>query len=189
MQPCSVELACHPVLPCTAVRSISVRLQGMQNGGLALAFQLTGDISQLRVPASALPRRTDRLWTHTCFEAFIGLQDQSAYYEFNLSPSSEWAAYAFHGYRAAAPFEPARSEPRIRAEQTEDTLALDSMLRLRELPLIASHTPLMLGLAAVIEDTTGALSYWALKHRPGRPDFHHADAFALALPAIETWRP
>jgi hypothetical protein len=42
---------------------------------------------------------------------------------------------------------------------------------------------LLLGLSAVIEETSGAKSYWALAHPPGRPDFHHADGFALMLDA------
>jgi hypothetical protein len=37
------------------------------------------------------------------------------------------------------------------------------------------------GLAAVVEETNGCLSYWALTHPPGKPDFHHRDSFALAL--------
>jgi hypothetical protein len=36
----------------------------------------------------------------------------------------------------------------------------------------------------VIEETNGRLSYWALAHPPGKPDFHHSDCFALELPAV-----
>ena len=35
--------------------------------------------------------------------------------------------------------------------------------------------------AAVIEEESGAISYWALRHA-GKPDFHQASAFALELP-------
>lgn len=38
-----------------------------------------------------------------------------------------------------------------------------------------------LGLSAVIEEKGGALSYWALRHAPGRPDFHHPRAFVRRL--------
>jgi len=38
-----------------------------------------------------------------------------------------------------------------------------------------------LGLSAVIEETSGRKSYWALAHPPGKPDFHHTDSFALEL--------
>jgi len=36
-------------------------------------------------------------------------------------------------------------------------------------------------LSAVIEEESGTLSYWALRHAPGRADFHHPDGFALEL--------
>jgi len=36
-----------------------------------------------------------------------------------------------------------------------------------------------LGLSAVLEETNGRKSYWALVHRPGQPDFHHSDCFTL----------
>jgi hypothetical protein len=36
----------------------------------------------------------------------------------------------------------------------------------------------------VVEDEAGAFAYWALKHPPGKPDFHHPDAFALVLDEI-----
>ena len=38
-----------------------------------------------------------------------------------------------------------------------------------------------LALTAVVEDDNGTLSYWALKHAPGKPDFHHPDGFVLEL--------
>jgi hypothetical protein len=43
-----------------------------------------------------------------------------------------------------------------------------------------------LGLSALIEDTGGHKSYWALAHPPGKPDFHHADSFAHEFsPAVQ----
>jgi hypothetical protein len=38
-----------------------------------------------------------------------------------------------------------------------------------------------LALSAVIEEGDGTLSYWALKHGPGKADFHVPDGFALEL--------
>ena len=43
---------------------------------------------------------------------------------------------------------------------------------------------LKLGLSAVIEGADGGLSYWALRHPPGKPDFHHPEAFVLELDEI-----
>jgi hypothetical protein len=36
----------------------------------------------------------------------------------------------------------------------------------------------------VIEDQSGGVSYWALAHPPGKPDFHHADGFALEFSPV-----
>jgi len=36
-------------------------------------------------------------------------------------------------------------------------------------------------LASVIEAGDGTLSYWALRHPPGKPDFHHPDGFVLGM--------
>jgi hypothetical protein len=47
---------------------------------------------------------------------------------------------------------------------------------------------LRLGLAAVIEELDGARSYWALRHAPGAPDFHHVEGLALRLePGSGEW--
>ena len=49
--------------------------------------------------------------------------------------------------------------------------------------ILAGNT--QIGLSAVLEEKDGTKSYWALRHPPGKPDFHHPDCFALELPAPE----
>jgi hypothetical protein len=39
-----------------------------------------------------------------------------------------------------------------------------------------------IGLTAVLEQTDGTKSYWALAHPPGKPDFHDPACFALEFP-------
>lgn len=48
---------------------------------------------------------------------------------------------------------------------------------------LCSHnvSQLHIALSAVIEEVDGTKSYWALRHPPGPPDFHHPDCFALTL--------
>ena len=103
--------------------------------------------------------------------------DGPAYREFNFSPSGEWAAYAFRGYRDAAERE-LDPVPEIRVRSMTDHVELDAGISGDDLGI--GHATRM-GLSAVVEDTSGELSYWALRHPPGKPDFHHADAFALQL--------
>jgi hypothetical protein len=52
---------------------------------------------------------------------------------------------------------------------------------LHELSALQGAHTLKLALTAVIEDSSGTLSYWALKHAPNKPDFHHSDGFVLEL--------
>jgi hypothetical protein len=68
------------------------------------------------------------------------------------------------------------SPPKIALVSTDRGLELSAALQME------IEVPLRLGLSAVIEETSGRKSYWALAHPPGKPDFHHPDCFALELP-------
>jgi hypothetical protein len=173
----ALALACHPQTPAQALRGIDVVVAGTLGGILTLTFALEGDLSGLRLPEPRPSRRVYGLWRYTCFEAFVMAGEGPGYREFNFSPSGEWAVYAFRGYRDGG--EPVgESGPGIAVRQTGDRLELDAEIRPDCLPPGRS---LRLGLSAVVEDADGVLSYWALRHPPGKPDFHHTDAFALPL--------
>lgn len=174
-------LAPHPGTTSQAVRGIEARVWWTESGALAFTFVLKGDFSRLRIPPPRPPRRADRLWEHTCFEAFVSAKGKTAYHEFNFAPSGEWAVYAFRGYRDPSPLAEEEIAPSITARSAGDSLDLDATVRLDGLPAIKPHAALRLGLCAVVEEEGGVLSYWALKHPPGKPDFHHPDAFALEL--------
>jgi hypothetical protein len=160
---------------------------GTAGGALALRFALEGDLSAVRIPEPRPSRRVDGLWRHTCFEAFVMSGEGPGYREFNLSPSGEWAVTVFRGCRDGG--EPAAAPgPEIVVRRSGDRLELDAEIRPECLPLGRS---LRLGLSAVVEDAHGVLSYWALGHPAGAPDFHHTDAFVLPLdlpsmPGVDT---
>ena len=175
-----LTLVCHPQSSSQAVRGIDVVVGGAESGSLKLAFALKGELSDLRIPETRPSRWGHDLWQHTCFEAFLMAEEGPGYREFNFSPSSEWAAYTFRGYRDGGEQE-VEMAPVIAVHRSTDRLELHVEIRPDCLPPGRS---LRLGLSAVIEAADGVLSYWALRHPPGKPDFHHTDAFALqrALP-------
>ena len=175
--PVSCSLVRHPQTPCPRVSAINVRVESANNDSVALTFELQGDLAALRIPEERPGRRMDELWQHTCFEAFVMAGNGPGYFEYNFSPSSEWAAYAFDDYRQAAAAS-TESAPVIRVHRSTNLLALEAEIPLALPPLTSS---MRLGLSAVVEARDGELSYWALRHPPGKPDFHHADAFALQL--------
>jgi hypothetical protein len=165
-------LSPHPQWPRAAVSGIEVEIA--RPGPLSLTYRVSGTIAKLITPAPAAPARTDGLWRRTCFEAFVGAG--SGYVELNFSPSSEWAAYRFTGYRDG--MVPAHDLAAPRIDVSADGQALELQV-LVDLPADAVGP---LALSAVIEETGGRLSYWALGHGPGKPDFHHWRSFAVELP-------
>jgi hypothetical protein len=170
----------HPDSPLTSVRGIDAAAELTAFGDLTLSYTLDGDIASLRIPATAMPRHRDGLWRQTCFEAFIGTAAAPAYLEFNFSPSGEWAAYTFRAYRDGAVLE-LDAPPEISCEIDADRLRLTATVASEYLP---KARRLRLGLSAVIEDVDGRIGHWALRHPPGKPDFHHTDAFALELDLV-----
>jgi hypothetical protein len=168
----------HPDCHCNAAVSISV---GAERAGhdLLLNYRLFG-IDVIKMPPARICLRTDGLWRHTCFEAFLRGPLGEGYLELNLSPSTEWAAYRFSGYRAGM----ANADeiaPEISVSHLAESLELNARVNLAATADFADAASWHVGIAAVAEEANGQLSYWALAHPPGKPDFHHRDGFALAL--------
>ena len=174
------NLRCYNAQSCEDVRAVQV-IVSRTSGELGLGFCLDGNISRICLTPRSGQQGPVELWRHTCFEAFVAIGSQTAYHEFNFAPSYEWRVYAFRAYRDPAPLANLLRSPIVAISITDDRLELDARIVLTDLSAIHSHSPLRLGLSAVIESRFGSLSYWALLHPAGKPDFHHPDAFALRL--------
>jgi hypothetical protein len=172
-------LSAHPDFPGPA---IAVEAEAERIGArLRLTWRLTGDIGALRFPPVASPERTGELWKHTCFEAFVAPMEGETYCEINVSPSGQWAAYRFDGYRQGMARAAAEAAVLGAPRRAAREFTLDAQADLGGLPELAGRW--RLGLAAVIEAQDGTLSYWSLAHPPGRPDFHRRDCLILELAA------
>ena len=155
----------------------------LPDGRLSLVFSVTGNIAEIVVPVAQEAVRLDGLWRHTCFEAFVRVPGDQAYYEFNLSPSGAWAAYRFDAPRAGMA-DVDLAAPIIRCAESAFQLGLVAGIDLSSLAELPSSQRWQAGLSAVIEAKDGSLSYWALAHPEGPPDFHHDACFAVDLPPI-----
>ena len=175
-----IDLRCHSSARSETVRAVEVRIRRSASAELQMTFRLDGDIRRIRVPPPAVPRIATQLWRHTCFEAFIAVEGQPAYHEFNFAPSGEWAVYAFSGYRNGGPLPNEMMRPHIAVRTTDSRLELDALVRLDGLSANHPRASLRIGLSAVIEASDG-LSYWALRHPADKPDFHDAAGFSLLL--------
>jgi hypothetical protein len=179
----AVTLACHPGARSDAVRGMSARLRRTGAGELKVSYVLEAELPRLRIPPPGKARRGEKLWQQTCFELFVARR-MPAYHEFNFSPSCEWTAYAFSGYRDGVPLADEALDPQVSVRIGTDRLELDATVHLERISPLHGGAKLSLALSAVIEAADGALSYWALRHPPGKPDFHHPEAFALALDEV-----
>lgn len=174
-------LVVHPQTACAAVHHLSVEVGRVGDSVLTLRYALRADLERLRIPPEGAPERADKLWQHTCFEAFVAADGAAGYIELNFAPSLQWAAYCFTAYRHGMAPATLSRPPQLTLRREPDRLILAANVALDQLPAIDTSARLRLALSTVIEDDLGQLSYWALRHPSGKPDFHHADGFDLAL--------
>jgi len=170
----ALSLAAHPAHGPGPLRSAA--LAGwLSNGRLDVTFCLRGGIAAVKLPANTdIPCRRDGLWNETCCELFIAVD--GGYLELNFSPSRDWAAYRFDGYRHG------RSQIDGIEVQVEPVARLTDELRLhsqaRSLGNIDLLSPrIKINAAVIVEDDVGRKSYWACCHPAANPDFHHGDSF------------
>lgn len=179
-------LLLHPQMTCDPARSVWADAERISSHLLRCTFRVEGNLASLRVPPPSQPQRTDFLWQHTCFEAFLGADDSPAYHELNLSPSGDWAIYGFRNYRDIESIGEDASALRINCVSTTRSLRLEATVDLQALAPAYLGANLRIGLCVVLEEGDGSISYWALHHRPGPADFHHADSFTVQLPSPDS---
>ena len=166
-----VELEAHPTTPSANVHAIRVTLDSVDDY-LVITYELHADMAFIELPEPAAAVHTDELWKQTCFELFLADDFGPGYQEFNFSPSGAWAHYHFSDYRRTSGTDLNPVTPVIRSSGNDEVFVLSA-----QIPNIAGS----LGLSAVIKNSSGHISYWALAHPDGQPDFHHPDAFTLKL--------
>jgi putative endonuclease len=179
-----LSLLCHPDTPSRGVSRISAIVEySRKRNCLAVIFHVVAPsgffLPDWQYVPSETPQRRDGLWQTTCFELFAKREGESGYLEYNFSPTGAFALYAFDGYRAGM------QKPDVVQYCDMDQVCWDQQYQMDVDPVFlgSASTRWHLALSAVIEEADGSKSYWALRHPPGKPDFHHPDCFALTLEA------
>lgn len=140
-----------------------------------LWFCVDAPIERFAIGETEEPQRRDELWQTTCFEAFMRPEGQQSYREWNFAPSGDWAAYDFTDYRQGMSEAEVGAPPYIRVEDNLTWWTLGGTIA------VPADVNWALGLSAVIEETDGTKSYWALAHAGEKPDFHDAGCFRARL--------
>lgn len=174
------RLIAHPTTPAAMVSSVAASCSIVDRRGINLKFRIEADMARLSIPARATSRRGADLWRTSCGEAFIRPRGGTLYWEINISPSSEWSVYRFASYRSGRSDEANVADVEIEVARFERRLEIEASLVtpfLHEVLEESRATEFDVGLSTVIEDESGVLSYWALAHPPGKPDFHQPSCF------------
>lgn len=176
------RLTPHPETPCQVLDFIEV-VVAYRYPQLKLEYHLPGRLEELDIPVPEEPVRTVGLWEETCCEAFLKPVGGTAYYEFNLSPSSQWAVFDFTDYRENFRQLDVGRAPVIDCDVRDDRMTLTAIIDLSMLPAVVQAQDWHIGLSCVVKAADGSTSYWALAHPPEKPDFHDSNCFTLTLQA------
>lgn len=177
------KLVVHPNVPGPSSTDIEATMEWSGATGLEVCFRVSGNVASLRIPQRVGSIRQDGLWKHTCFELFL-LYPDSSYIEFNFAPSTQWAAYCFQSYRDTRSELALNVHPEIGMKLKPTELQLRVVVDLSTVLSRVRVGALKASLSAVIEDSAGNLSYWAISHSRDKPDFHHPDSFVATLPVM-----
>ncbi|MGA7532761.1 MAG: hypothetical protein WBW27_12825, partial [Pseudolabrys sp.] len=109
---------------------VEVEIARPRADSLVLSYIVTGRMSEIRMPHATTAARSDELWRHTCFEAFVRASSGAEYYEFNFAPSTHWAAYRFSGYRSGMSVATEIGAPPIDVRSSPHSYTLQTSLEL-----------------------------------------------------------
>lgn len=154
----------HQTCDLGPIRAVTASLTATDVGCDA-EFRFEGDITKIIVPEPAPSERTDNLWKTSCFEIFWQPIGGTWYREFNLSPSTRWAAYDFDSFREGMRDAPVDAIS-VACSFTDSELILKASIA-AELP-----DPAQVALNGIVEDKAGNMQFWALAFPPGKPEFH-----------------
>ena len=171
------QLIPHPAVPAKYVSGVTVSIRDDHPNWLRIRWRVEGAQS-LVLPKITSKRRADGLWKTTCFELFVKPVEGDAYSEWNFSPSRQWNAYDFDAPREGMRSREVEQDPDGVIHPGSKFALFDVSIPWRALPDVESAT----GIAAVIEEEGGVLSYWSLCHMSAdKPDFHDPACFTATL--------
>ena len=179
--------------PFTVAGSVERKLADLSERKLAtlhFAFQLEGDLTSLDVPLSQVSKsrsQKDELWKATCFEIFLSRPGDLSYFEFNFSPTGDFAVYTFDDYRSD--MQPLKQlvQPKFKFERGSDfyriTGAIGDAHDDPRFKRLLAEPKLEASMTAVIKPLPGQgeTTFWALAHAGKKADFHLRSSFGLSL--------
>ncbi len=145
---------------------------------LTLEFTVLGEIKNYIFNEPCIQARADELWKKTCFELFIAQNNNSSYYELNISPSSNWNFYSFLDYKTNMKEEKNVSKPFIHSSKIRDKYRLSFEFDFYE---EFTEKELIFNLAVILLDTKGVRHFYSIHRREEKVDFHDREYWSLGM--------
>lgn len=152
----------------------------LERNSVQITYRISGATERVKFAGPHAPSsRKNDLWRTTCFELFVKTPGGSEYWEYNFAPSGDWDVYRFASYRSELLRETQITNVSI-ATEVEQSRLVNLQARL-PLPSRLTGHALSFGISSVIEDATGTMHYFALRHGGAKPDFHDPGNFVLSF--------
>ena len=132
-----------------------------QSDTLKLTY-LIHDQDDLVWPSYSGMVRENKLWLSTCFELFLGVDNQNEYTELNVTPAGAWNCYQFDDYRSGM-----RTAESWKLQNLEPSKRFFSATFSGQL----TSSQVKLGPAVILRRKSSRLDYFAISHA-AQPDFH-----------------
>ena len=154
----------------------------LHDSQIHVRYRINGKTHNIQFPdVSQHANRKNELWNTTCCELFVGISGEPNYWEYNLSPSHDWAVFSFSGYRQNKTdvLSIAKLEISTKIDKNNE-FELKTVLALPE--MLIGHM-LDIGVSSVVQDKSGNIHYYALTHPGKQADFHDRNGFNIKLNA------
>ena len=113
--------------------------------------------------------RGNGLWLSTCFELFLGADDQNAYTELNVTPAGTWNCYQFDDYRSGMRIGESWKLKSLETNKRSFSVSFSGQL---------TYSHVRLGPAVILQRKSSRLDYFAISHAE-QPDFHNSKRHVL----------
>lgn len=152
----------------------------LHDNQIHVRYRINGRTDNIQFPdVSQQASRKNELWNATCCELFVGISGEPHYWEYNLSPSHDWAVFSFTDYRQNKSDELSISQLEITTKiDKNNEFELKTILALPK--MLIGHT-LDIGVSSVVQDKSGKIHYYALTHPDKQADFHDRNGFNIKL--------
>ena len=171
------------LIPYPAANIPAIEITGAiirQDNIISIHYSVRGEIKNILLPNPSTSSRKDDLWKATCFEFFIAIPNLPEYWEFNMSPSSEWNIYHMDTYRRIGfREESAIDELQFAFKQTANEFSADISVNLHSIIRLVQN--LQVNVTAIIQTKDKNETYWSLAHPSQQADFHLKESFIINI--------